>query len=181
MPSAQTIEEAIRGDGKAFATIVEDFRDMVWRICFRLLGDNAEAEDVVQLTFIRAWRSLPGYNPKYSMATWLGTIAGRLCHDVLRKRDRRRRYEQEGLRTCTEEDIGPESDMATREIEAALQRATQTLSPMQKTVFVLHEIEQLPQKDISDITGWTSVQIRTNLYFARKKVREYLEHSDIRY
>ena len=54
-------------------------------------------------------------------------------------------------------------------------RVTRTLSPMQRTVFVLHEIEQLPFEEISRATGWSAVQLKSNLYLARQKVRRTLE------
>ena len=161
---SETIQEAKNGDARAFALIVRQYRQSVFRICVRILGDSDEAEDAVQETFVRAWQAISGYDIRFSIATWLGAIACRLCYDVLRRRKRQRRYEQEALwhhsGDCAQD---PESDV------------TSALAPMQKTVFVLAEIEGLPFEEVRRITGWSTVQIKSNLYIARKKVRKALE------
>lgn len=173
---SETIQEAKNGDAKAFALIVRQYRQSVFRICVRILGDSDEAEDAVQETFVRAWQAISGYDIRFSIATWLGAIACRQCYDVLRRRKRRRRYEQEALRQrggdCA---LDPESDVAGRDLEMRFRKVTSTLAPMQRTVFVLAEIEGLPFEEIRRITGWSAVQIKSNLYIARQKVRKALE------
>lgn len=172
----ETISQAEKGDADAFAEIVRQYRRMVWRISLRILGDPDEAEDAVQETFIRAWKALPGYDSSYSMATWLGSIACRLCYDILRQRTRRLRYEQETLRASSGDmQQDPESGNIAEELEKQLQTVTRSLSPMQRTVFVLREIEQLSFGEIREITGWSSIQIKSNLYIARQSVRKAIE------
>ena len=161
---SETIQEAKNGDARAFALIVSQYRQSVFRICVRILGDSDEAEDAVQETFVRTWQAISGYDIRFSIATWLGAIACRLCYDVLRRRKRQRRYEQEALWHHSGDCVrDPESDV------------TSALAPMQKTVFVLAEIEGLPFEEVRRITGWSTVQIKSNLYIARKKVRKALE------
>ena len=176
MSIQKTIQAAAAGDHRAFAAIVEQYRQMVWRVALRMLGDPDEAEDAVQETFIRAWKTLPGYDRRYSPATWLGTIAAHLCCDILRKRSAHRRFEADTAWSNTQERAtDPESGSIAKELEDRLMRVTRTLSPMQRTVFVLHEIEQLPFEEISRATGWSAVQLKSNLYLARQKVRRTLE------
>ena len=171
----ETIDAARNGDAGAFALIVERYRQSVFRICVRILGDSGEAEDAVQETFVRAWQSLQGYDPRYSIATWLRTIACRLCYDVLRRRTRLRQYEQDACRQGSMDSGDPESLRMSRELESLFRKAASGLSPMQRTVFVLAEIEQLPSDEVHHITGWSAVQIKSNLYIARKKVRKAIE------
>ena len=172
----ETIDAARNGDAGAFALIVERYRQSVFRICVRILGDSGEAEDAVQETFVRAWQSLQGYDLRYSIATWLRTIACRLCYDVLRRRTRRRQYELDACRQGSGDGSGdPESLRMSRELESLFRKAASGLSPMQRTVFVLAEIEQLPFYEVHRITGWSAVQIKSNLYIARKKVRKAIE------
>ena len=148
MGSKDNIQAAAAGDHRAFAAIVEQYRQMVWRVALRMLGDPDEAEDAVQETFLRAWKTLPGYDRRYSPATWAN---------------------------AQERAADPESGSIARELEARLLRVTRTLSPMQRTVFILHEIEQLPFEEIRRATGWSAVQLKSNLYLARQKVRRALE------
>ena len=140
---SETIQAAKDGDVRAFAQIVRQYRQSVFRICVRILGDGDDAEDAVQETF---------------------------------RRKRRRRYEQEALRQrggdCARD---PESDAAGRDLETLFRKVTSALAPMQKTVFVLAEIEGLPFEEVRRITGWSAVQIKSNLYIARQKVRMALE------
>ena len=172
----ETIDAARNGDAGAFALIVERYRQSVFRICVRILGDGDEAEDAVQETFVRAWQSLRGYDPRYSIATWLRTIACRLCYDMLRRRTRQRQYEQNACRQGSGDGSeDPESLRMSRELEGLFRKAASGLSPMQRTVFVLAEIEQLPSDEVHRITGWSAVQIKSNLYIARKKVRKAIE------
>ena len=176
MSIQETIQAAAAGDHRAFAAIVEQYRQMVWRVALRMLGDPDEAEDAVQETFIRAWKALPGFDRRYSPATWLGTIAARLCCDILRKRSAHRRFEADAARANAQERAAdPESGSIARELEARLLRVTRTLSPMQRTVFILNEIEQLPFEEVRRATGWSAVQLKSNLYLARQKVRKALE------
>ena len=171
----ETIDAARNGDAGAFALIVDRYRQSVFRICVRILGDSGEAEDAVQETFVRAWQSLQGYDPRYSIATWLRTIACRLCYDVLRRRTRLRQYEQDACRQGSMDSGDPESLRMSRELESLFRKAASGLSPMQRTVFVLAEIEQLPFYEVHRITGWSAVQIKSNLCIARKKVRKAIE------
>ena len=176
MGSKDNIQAAAAGDHRAFAAIVEQYRQMVWRVALRMLGDPDEAEDAVQETFIRAWKTLPGFDRRYSPATWLRTIAARLCCDILRKRSAHRKFEADAAwSNAQERATDPESGSIARELEARLRRVTRTLSPMQRMVFVLHEIERLPFGEISRATGWSAVQLKSNLYLARQKVRRALE------
>lgn len=176
MSIQDTIHDAASGDHQAFASIVEQYRELVWRVALRMLGDPDEAEDTVQETFIRAWKALPGFDFRYSPATWLGAIAARLCCDILRKRSAHRKFETDSAWANAQERAeDPESGSIARELEGRLRRAIRTLSPMQRTIFVLHEIEQLPFEEIRRTTGWSAVQLKSNLYLARQKVRKALE------
>ena len=176
MSTQDNIQAAAAGDRRAFAAIVEQYRQMVWRVALRMLGDPDEAEDAVQETFIRAWKAIPGFDRRYSPATWLGTIAARLCCDILRKRSAHRKFEADAAwANAQERAADPESGSIARELEARLLRVTRTLSPMQRTVFILNEIEQLPFEEVRRATGWSAVQIKSNLYLARQKVRKALE------
>ena len=176
MDTQDNIQAAAAGDHRAFAAIVEQYRQMVWRVALRMLGDPDEAEDAVQETFIRAWKAIPGFDRRYSPATWLGTIAARLCCDILRKRSAHRKFEADAAwANAQERAADPESGSIARELEARLLRVTRTLSPMQRTVFILNEIEQLPFEEVRRATGWSAVQIKSNLYLARQKVRKALE------
>lgn len=73
-----------RGDKTAFKWVVERYQQMLFSLSLKMLGDEEEAKDVVQETFIRVWQNLRNYDPKRSFTTWLYTIATRQCLDRMK-------------------------------------------------------------------------------------------------
>lgn len=172
MEEEHIIGNTTRSDTKAFEELVRKYSGMVYCICSRILCDTVEAEDAVQETFMRAWASFPKYDRRHSVATWLRTIACRLCYDMLRKR----RYPYVTPAPVPDTDPGSEERLIWMESLKELHQVTKNLSPKQKTVFVLHEIEGMDYGEIKRITGFTSIQIKSNLYLARRAIRSMLEN-----
>ncbi len=80
------IARAAGGDRAAQAALVNRNMPIVYRVAYRMLQDRAEAEDVTQETFLRAWKQLPRWEPKAKFSTWACTVALNLCRDRLRKK-----------------------------------------------------------------------------------------------
>lgn len=80
------ITRAASGDRAAQAALVNRNMPIVFRVAYRMLQDRAEAEDVTQETFLRAWKTLPDWQPKAKFSTWACTVALNLCRDRLRKK-----------------------------------------------------------------------------------------------
>ena len=162
------------GNEQAFRELFLKYGQMVFRISARILGNEADAEDMVQSVFIRAWQSIGQYDNKYSMTTWLRTITCRLCYDELRKRSRWTGCDIsiiEGNAASGD----PERDSIRKEALRELRRVTESLPPKQRIVFILREIEGMNAEEVAEATGLSQLQIKSNLYFARKAVRKQLE------
>ena len=82
---SEIIERCRRGETGAFRAVVESFQPMIYSLSVKMLADEEEAKDIVQDTFIKAWQSFSSYDGRYSLSTWLYTIASRLCIDRIRK------------------------------------------------------------------------------------------------
>lgn len=80
------ITRAAAGDAAAIGALVYRYSPGVLTLATRMLGDRMEAEDVTQETFLRAWKALPGWEPRAKFSTWLHRVALNLCYDRLRKR-----------------------------------------------------------------------------------------------
>ena len=80
------ITRAASGDRAAQAALVNRNMPIVFRVAYRMLQDRAEAEDVTQETFLRAWKAIPDWQPKAKFSTWACTVALNLCRDRLRKK-----------------------------------------------------------------------------------------------
>ncbi len=176
----EIIERVLKGETDAFREIVDRYGEMVLRVCARILNDPDEARDMAQETFVRAWSSLERFSPRYSMATWLRTIACRLCYDEFRSsRHSSMKITDGSASSYITED--PETAFIWKEVLMQLRNVTASLPPMQRIVFILHEIEQMSADEIADATGLTKIQIKSNLYFARKAVREKIDNNILQY
>ncbi len=175
----EIIERVLKGETDAFRGIVDRYGDMVLRICTRVLNDPDEAQDMAQEAFVRAWSSLSRFSSRYSMATWLRTIACRLCYDELRNA----RHSAMPFSNASEPQPVEDSETAFiwKEALGQLRHATANLPPKQRIVFILHEIEQMSADEIAEATGLTKIQIKSNLYFARKAVRDRIDENILRY
>ncbi|MCG8579177.1 MAG: sigma-70 family RNA polymerase sigma factor [Bacteroidales bacterium] len=167
------IEKAQRGNQTAFGILVERYSNYCYSIVYRIVGCKAEAEDVVQESFVLAWQKLKCFDSnKGKFTTWLYTISTRLAIDALRKR----RKQEELLSEVEEKQVDDAlSHLYSKELEEQIRQATQSLTELQKVVFVLREIEEIEVDEVSIITGLSPRQIKDNLYVARKKVREQLQ------
>ncbi|WP_430814411.1 RNA polymerase sigma factor [Carboxylicivirga sp. RSCT41] len=168
------IEKSRTGNSMAFGVLVERYSNYCYSIVCRIVGNRAEAEDVVQDAFVLAWQEIDGFDcKKGKFTTWLYTIATRLAIDILRKR-----RSQEDL-IAVKEDDSNENDalknLFNEELEEQIKWACKSLTALQKAVFVLREIEEMDVHEVSEITGLSAKQIKDNLYVARKKVREQLQ------
>jgi len=162
------------GDDQAFRLLVEACQPMVYSLAFRMLCDREEARDCVQETFVRAWLHLDSYQADRKFSTWLLTISSRLCLDRLKKAGYRNGTcdEEELKRVASAED--PEQALIHADLGRVIRKLTEQLSPRQKLVFTLKDLEGLEVEEITAITGMSAGQIKSNLFLARKTMRNKL-------
>lgn len=169
------IERCRTGDKDAFRTIVNDFRQVIFRLAIRIMGNTTEAEDITQETFISAWTAISSYSSRSSLNTWLYRIACNKCYDRLRqmKKETARAEISESIEyiQC---DNNIEEEMSNKELCRIISEYTKDMPPMQKLAFTLKDIEGLSSDEICRITGITTIQLKSNLYFARKFIRNRL-------
>jgi RNA polymerase sigma-70 factor (ECF subfamily) len=167
------IAESKNGNTEAFGHIVTMFRQPLFRLAFRLLCDTDDAKDAVQDAFVRAWVSIKRYDPRYRFDPWLYRIAVRVCYDRMRTRKRR----ATGTLASEYADTAPdaEAQLANRELRDTITTLTRGLSPKQRLVFTLADLEELSTGEISDATGMSPASIKSNLYLARQHIRVCLK------
>ncbi len=169
----QLVRQSQHQDTAAFARLVSSHQPLVYRLAFRMLCDEEEAKDVTQDTFVKAWLALDRYNPSYRFSTWIYKIACNLCYDRLRTGQRTwnsRQLTDNDLYIASDEDI--ESTLSNKELGQLILRFTDELTPKQRLVFVLRDIEERELPEIALITGLSPEKIKSNLYLARKNIRE---------
>ncbi|MDL2212884.1 sigma-70 family RNA polymerase sigma factor [Bacteroides sp. OttesenSCG-928-E20] len=169
------ITQSRQGNTQAFATLVEEYQPLVFRLAFRLLCDEDEARDVVQDTFIKVWLSLHTYNSKFRFSTWIYKVATNAAYDKLRNlQHTATSFSTNEVATdfhfLSEEDI--EKTLDNRELKQLIISLTAELPPSQKLVFTLRDLEELETEEVEIITGLSAARIKSNLYLARKFIRE---------
>lgn len=178
MDDREYVEAARKGDDGAFAVLVQRHSGGLHRAVARILGDESEAWDVVQIAFVRAWERLDRYDPKWSFATWLYRIGTNLAIDVLRSRSSRERIHRAGsehhLRVVGE--ARDASDLADqREVDWLLDQLVEALTPQQRSAFVLREIEGMETAEVARVLGCSPTTVRNHIFQARKTLRRELE------
>jgi RNA polymerase sigma-70 factor, ECF subfamily len=150
------------GDLDAFEMLVRRYQAPVYRIALRLLGSSADADDVTQDTFLRAWRSLARFRGDSTFATWLYRIATRRCFDLLAA---------PRTEILDEDYLGPSVDPAStieqRERLRAITQQIQALPPDQRAALVLREFEGLPYEQIANVLETTVPAVKGRIHRAR--------------
>jgi RNA polymerase sigma-70 factor (ECF subfamily) len=178
MNDLEWIQAAKKGDEDAYAELVRRYSGGLHRAVARILDDDTEAWDVVQVAFLKAWQKLDRYNPRYSFTTWLYRIGTNLAIDLLRSRTSRERAHKAGtehrLRLVGHgEDAGARAERT--EAASVLQQLVRILTPQQRSAFVLREMEGLETAEVAEVLGCSATTVRNHIFQARKALRRELK------
>lgn len=168
------VERARGGDAEAFRILVERYSPRLFRLAWRIVGDEASAEDAVQETFLRAYRALPRYDARSQFGTWLHRIAANTSIEILRKRQRQRQESQEQTDTPSGEP-GPDRRALSQEVDRAVREALSDLSPLERAAFVLRHFEERSIAEVCDTLGLRESAGKQAVFRAVKKLRRVLE------
>ena len=173
----QLTDRVLSGDQAAYEALTKRYEAAAREQGYveKMLADIEEAKDVVQDTFIKVWQNLASYDDRYSFNTWVYTIASRLCLDRLRKvRPIGPDQADERIFETVADDSDPERQLESSEWISVIKVLADELSGKQKLVFTLSQLEGLDTAQITEITGLDADQIKSNLYAAKKNIRERL-------
>jgi RNA polymerase sigma-70 factor, ECF subfamily len=176
----QQLQKAIQGDDQAFAFIVETYQRPVFNLCYRMLGDEDEAEDAAQETFWRAYQNLRRYDQKRSFATWLLSIAAHYCIDQQRKR----KFPLLSMELLPEEDAPdnapvPEKVVSELEESSQMHRLLAKLGPQDRAAIILRYWYEFSEEEISKSLSLTVSAVKSRLHRARKELaQKWTEEQD---
>jgi len=177
-PSERELVEAARdGQVRALEQLLDRYQARVLRI-LRFLGVPAQdREDVAQEVFVRVFRHLRGFRAGQEFGAWVYRITVNASHDYRSRRGRVTRGEAPWSETVEHEDPGPGPAEGARqaELRKALERALESLSERERTIFVLREIEGLETREVAGALGITTITVRRHLSRARRRLRSSLE------
>ena len=174
----ELIQEAARGSQQAFRAIVEANQRFVYAVAFRFVHDQHEAEDITQDVFVRLWKNLHAYNAEVKLTTWLYKIVTNRCLDFLKSRHGRYRNNKVdlSLQLNVNSTSTPEINLHRQELTALVYAAADELTPKQKAVFILRDLEGLTSDEVCETLSMTAGNVKSNLFHARQKIAEKLKN-----
>lgn len=179
------VARAKQGDGDAYRTLVDRHSRGVFRLAFRMTGNEQDSEDVVQETFLRAYKQLHRYEARSSFGTWLYRIAANYSLDLVR---RKKRHGEIGLQesatedemgevvhTVASPDPGPDRLLFSGAVQKQVAETLAELSQQERTAFVLRHFEGQSIEEISAVLGLSSNAAKHSIFRAVQKLRRALE------
>jgi RNA polymerase sigma-70 factor (ECF subfamily) len=171
------VTKARLGDTDAFRALVERHSRPLFRLAFRMTGNQQDAEDVVQESFLRAWRQLGRFDERASFGTWLYRIATNCSLDVVRSRKRRSADSEveDPVFALPSGDPTPERVAMSGEVRERVAEAMDELSAPERTAFVLRHFEGMRIEDVSRVLGCQPGAAKHSVFRAVRKLRRALE------
>ncbi len=180
------INKAQKGDTIAFRFLVETYQSMLYSLACRFLGKD-DAEDTVQEAFIRLWKNIHKYKPEIKLATWLYRIVTNLCLDHLKSSHNRNTKNSIDVADVAglKDDDAPDKALEKKEMMQQILKFSESLTPKQRAVFVLRDLEGLSSQEVCTILSMKAGSVKSNLYYARiamgDKLKQYYSSSQINY
>ncbi|MCI0659641.1 MAG: RNA polymerase sigma factor [Acidobacteria bacterium] len=179
-PVARLIARAQAGDLTAFDQLMINHQQKVIALAWRLLGNQEDARDAAQETFLRVYKHLSKVDPARDFSGWLYRIAVNVCRDIARKRFRGNQISLEAEVETGKliEPAGPhntETGAMHAEEQAIIARALATLPTKERLAIVLRDLEGLSTEEVARILGSSPVTVRSQISSARSKIRAYRE------
>jgi RNA polymerase sigma-70 factor (ECF subfamily) len=176
------VAKARGGDTDAFRVLVERHSRPLFRLAFRMTGNQQDAEDVVQDSFLRAYRQLGKFDERASFGTWLYRIAVNCSLDLVRSRKRRSEHMapvdsemEDPVLSLPAPDPTPDRLAMSGEVRERVAEAMNELSASERTAFVLRHFEGMCIEDVSQVLGCQPGAAKHSVFRAVQKLRRALE------
>lgn len=180
---SELVARVLQGDKNAFRPIVERYQNRIYAMVVGMVRDEAEARDLVQNAFIKAYQGLDTFRLDSSFYTWLYRIAMNLAIDSCRKRRRRKTGSFDEAIAARDEDgemlelhhaDGPAEALHRKELRQRIFAAMEELTEEQREVLLLREVEGLSYAEIAESMGIPEGTVMSRLFYARKKMQGLL-------
>ncbi|MBN2013421.1 sigma-70 family RNA polymerase sigma factor [candidate division KSB1 bacterium] len=184
MKEKELIKKAQQGDQQALASIVTQYERLVFNLGLKLLGNEEEAECVLQETFLKVLQSIKKFKAQSSLSTWIYRIATNQA--LMRLRNRKRQFvsldnddndsqsQKDYSKLSQSLDASPLDNLMNEELKEKMAEGIELLPPKYKSVFVLKDIEDLSLKEIGEMLDMSLPAVKSNLHRARLFLREQL-------
>jgi RNA polymerase sigma-70 factor, ECF subfamily len=177
-------DDAIRravlsGDKDAYRALVARYSQVVFRVAYRITGNETDAEEAVQETFLRGYQRIKSFEGRSSMTTWFYRIAANCALDIVGRRKPQMSIGEENDPEKQEVQLadskaGPDRLLLSREIEAAQQAAMQQLTAVERTAFALRHMEDRSTEEIAAVLNIAPNAAKQAVFRAVRKLRRQL-------
>ncbi len=172
------VAQILSGRTDEFETLIERYKKLVAHIVFKMVTIEADREDVCQEVFVKVYQKLGSFKFESKLSTWIATIAYNTSLNYLEKK----RVplvddlmpEENGLERLAAEDFSPEDDTDRRNLSEVLIEEIDKLPVQYGTILVLYHLEEMPYRDIAEITGMPDGTVKSHLFRARKLLKDRL-------
>ncbi len=177
----QLLVRSAAGERSALEELFRRYRQIAFRVAYRLLGNEADALDAVQDGFVKALIHLPRFQGRSSFKTWLLRVVSNAALDFGRSRGRREAISFDVLRQRGQDDCEPretplpERDLEMIDLRRQLNKALEQLPPAQRQTFVLHAEAEQSYREIADALGISIGTVMSRLFYARQRLKAILE------
>ena len=175
----EIIKKVKKGDLDAFGLIIQDYQSSVFNVCYRILGNPQEAEDLTQEAFLRAYRQIARFDSKRPFGPWMRTLAANLCYNHLNKaRLNRVPLEDERDKIKGDSRYSPEGALEINQEHRALYQAIWKLPKTQRIALELRHFQGLSYREMAEVMKLPLNTVRSHLYRGRQKLAELLEEEN---
>jgi len=183
----QLVKRSRSGDLDAFDELVRRYQSKVYTVAFRFMGNHADAGDLSQDAFIRAYQALSSFRGDSSFATWLYRIAANVCRDEIRKQSRYKKVSLDemmvqpgGNNSLAAADLTPEESLERVELKDLVQRHLNALSAEHRLILVMRDIQGMSYDEIAASLDCTLGTVKSRLNRARQTLKKrLLEHREL--
>jgi len=170
------INQIKKGNRTAFRQVVEQYREYAFKLAFRIVCNEEDAKDVVQDSFIKIWRNIHSYDPSVKFTTWAYKIVTHSAIDIYRKNARQLSVSlDESMNTSSPAALNSsQKSHCNRDLSIHIGKIAGNLPEKQRLVFILRDIQGMDSKEVQEILDMTETTVKSNLYHARKTVKEKL-------
>lgn len=174
----RVIQAVLSGEPERYEALVHANEKAIYNLCLRMLGNEQDALDAAQETFLRAWRALDRFRGDSRFSTWLYRLASRICLDILRARPA-----QAPLSLTTEDEDefslpdpapSPHRKAEQSELRHLVENALHQLPPEHRAIVILRDVNGLSYEEIASVTGLESGTVKSRIHRARRKLASIL-------
>lgn len=179
----QIIDRALAGDQKAFEEIIEEYHERIYHFIYKMVRDSAQAQDLTQVTFIKAFRALASFNSEYAFSTWLYKIAANNCIDFFRKKKLRtysldapiQGKDGELQRDYPDFEQNPENELISRERDMHIEEAINSLPEKYRVAILLRHTMDKSYEEIAEELSLPLGTVKVRIFRAREMLKKKLK------